>query len=87
MFIHRWLLASGIALAVASPVLTEEVRGVLKKIDVPNKLVVIEARGPGQRGDLMTLHLQPETRVFVLGEAASLAALLSAWAVLAGPKS
>src|SRR5262245_1148486 len=72
----RLVLALALNLLVALPATADHVRGVISKVDLDKKEVLVEVRGLRQRGDLVLVFLTPETEVRVglkAGQAGDLA--------------
>jgi hypothetical protein len=64
-----------LALAFAAPAAAGEIRGVINKVDLDKKELLLEGRGPRARGQSLTLALGPDTQIQVGSKAGTLADL------------
>jgi Cu/Ag efflux protein CusF len=69
----RYALGLSLALCLPLTALADQVRGLITRIDLKKKEVVIEGRGLGPaRGQMLRLRVDADTQVFVGGEPAKL---------------
>src|SRR5262249_40040689 len=74
-FTPRFFLTTFVLLTGSLPAPAAEVRGTVSKIDLARKELVLDGRGPGVRGQVLTFALTPETQVLFGRQAGQLSDL------------